>query len=183
MKKRLLISGCLLSIFSANAHHIQLNQPLPSVSVLQEGELLSRQGSIHTEPWHSQALVGKVRILQHIAGRSDVKAKNDALMTAIKSAHFDEKHYQTTNIINSNDAIFGTGFMVKRKAYTAKKENAHSQVVLDTEGNVKKIWDLKPQESLIIVLDKKATVRFIYEGKLSDKQIQEVVHLARILQK
>lgn len=182
MKKTLFLGAFLFCVGGANAMNIQLNQPLPTVVVEEKGELVLVQDKIHYTPWHSNELAGKVRILQHMAGRTDVKAKNDALMTAIKSAHFDEKHYQTTNIINSNDSVFGTGFVVNNKAKTAKKENARSQVVLDTEGKVKEAWDLKPKESLIVVLDKKARVKFVYEGKLSEKQIQAIIQLARELQ-
>lgn len=167
----------------ANAHNLQLNQPLPAVTVSDKGELVLNQGNIIYQPWQSKNLAGKVRILQHIAGRSSVKAKNDDLMTAIKAAGFKESHYQTTNIINADDAMWGTAMFVRNSVKKAKKENPRSQIVLDDQSTVQKAWDLKREESLIVVLDKQGNVQFAHEGKLSPAQIQQVISLARQLQK
>ena len=63
--------------------------------------------------WSSTALPGKVRVIQHIAGRSAAKEKNQAMIEAIKAAHFNQAKYQTTTIINADDAVVGTGMFVK----------------------------------------------------------------------
>lgn len=62
-----------------------------------------------------------------------------------------------------------------------KKENAHSQVVLDDKSSVKNAWGLKGKESAIIVLDKNGKVKFIKEGKLSNDEIQKVMTLTKQL--
>jgi len=86
------------------------------------------------QQWHSSALSGKVRIVHHLAGRSAAKEKNQAVIDAIKAAHFNQQQYQTTTIINADDAIVGTGMFVKSSAEKGKKENPHSQVVLDEKS-------------------------------------------------
>ena len=185
MKKALLFS-LLFGIginTSAMAHNIKLDQPLPSITVTNKGQLILNKGEIDYKPWKSTELVGKARILQHIAGRRDVKAKNQSLMEAIKAAHFNEKEYQTTNIVNADDAIFGTGFIVRSGVSKAKKANARSQIVLDNNGVVKKAWNLKAKESLIVVLDKKGKVKFVHEGKLTDSQIHHIINLIPQLEK
>ena len=88
--------------------------------------------------WSSTALPGKVRVIQHIAGRSAAKEKNQAMIEAIKAAHFNQAKYQTTTIINADDAVVGSGMFVKSSAEKGKKENAHSQVILDDKSAVKK---------------------------------------------
>lgn len=179
MKKALLCSLIFSIGISSNAmaHNIKLDQPLPAVTVADKGELILKKDEINYKPWKSTELVGKVRILQHIAGRRDVKAENQPLMDAIKTAHFNEKDYQTTNIVNADDAIFGTGFMVRSGVTKAKKANSRSQIVLDNNGSVKKAWDLKAKESLIVVLNKQGQVKFVQEGKLTNTQIQQIIHL------
>ena len=99
----------------------------------------------------------------------------------IKAAHFNPTQYQTTTIINADDAIVGTGLFVKSSAENGKKENPHSQVVLDDKSSVKNEWGLKGKESAVIVLDKSGKVKFVKEGKLSSEEIQTVIGLVKNL--
>ncbi len=62
--------------------------------------------------WNSAQLVGKVRVLQHIAGRTS-KEKNATPIEAIKSAKLPHDCYQTTTIVNTDDAIPGSGMFVE----------------------------------------------------------------------
>lgn len=182
MKKSL--QAVLFSLFFAKgalAHSIQLNAGLPVVSVAEDGELIAKNNKIHYQPWQSSSLNGKVRVVFHIAGRSSAKEKNQALMDALKAAQFDRSKYQTTTIINADDAIVGTGVFVKNSAEDGKLENAHSQVVLDQGSNVQKAWKLKEKESFVAVLDKNGKVQFVNEGKLSSSQIQQVLGLVKDL--
>ncbi|QIW16586.1 hypothetical protein A4G20_09705 [Pasteurellaceae bacterium RH1A] len=183
MKKYLLQAGLLAAFFanSALAHNVQVNANLPAVSVADSGELLVKSGKVSYQSWSANQLKGKVRVVQHIAGRSSVKEKNQALMDAIKAAKFDGTKYQTTTIINADDAIVGTGMFVKSSAEDGKLANPHSQVVLDQESKVKKAWALKDKESFIAVLDKQGKVQFVSEGKLSSAQIKQVIELVNHL--
>lgn len=174
----------VFGVFFANAafaHNVQLNQSVPNVSVAKDGELTVAGGKVSYKSWSSSSLGGKVRIIHHFAGRSSVKEKNEPLMNAIKAAGFNRDKYQTVTIVNADDAIVGTGVFVKSSVEDGKLENPHSQVVLDQQGNVKKAWGLKEKESFIAVLDKSGKVQFTAEGKLSAKQITEVINLVKKL--
>ena len=177
MKKQLLVLLCSSVLFSplSMAHSLKLDQMLPQTSVSEAGEDAAYQ------QWHSSTLSGKVRIVHHLAGRSAAKEKNQAVIDAIKAAHFNQQQYQTTTIINADDAIVGTGMFVKSSAEKGKKENPHSQVVLDDNSTVKKAWGLKEKESAIIVLDKSGKVKFVKEGKLSSDEITQVIQLTKQL--
>ncbi|MDD0823184.1 YtfJ family protein [Mannheimia sp. AT1] len=165
----------------AFAHNVQLNQNLPSVSVKKDGELTVSAGKIAYKNWDSSALVGKVRVIHHFAGRSSVKEKNEALMAAIRNAGLNREKYQTVTIVNADDAVVGTGLFVKSSVEDGKLANPHTQVVLDQQGKVKKAWGLKEKESFIAVLDKSGKVQFTSEGKLSVKQIEDVMSLVKRL--
>lgn len=183
MKKTVLQAG-IFSLFFANvalAHNVQLNNNLPAVTVANDGELVAQGKKVAYKNWSSASLAGKVRVLQHIAGRSSVKEKNEGLITAIRQANFDRAKYQTTTIINADDAIIATGSFVKSSAEEGKLQNPHSQVVLDQASSVKKAWGLKEKESFIAVLDKNGKVQFVSEGKLSPAQIQQVIDLTKKL--
>lgn len=174
----------IFGLFFANiafSHNVQLNQSLPSVSVKKDGELTVSAGKIAYKNWDSSILSGKVRVIHHFAGRSSVKEKNEALMVAIKNAGFNREKYQTVTIVNADDAIIGTGLFVKNSVEDGKLANPHTQVVLDQQGDVKKAWALKEKESFIAVLDKSGKVQFTSEGKLSAKQIEDVISLVKRL--
>lgn len=179
MKKTLLQAGILAAFFAntAFAHNIQLNASLPNVSVVKDGEMVVKGSDIQYRGWNSSSLAGKVRVVFHIAGRTSAKEKNDALMNALRKAGFDRSKYQTTTIINADDAIVGTGLFVKNSAEKGKLDNAHSQVVLDQSSSVKNAWKLREKESFVAVLDKNGKVQFVSEGKLSPAQIQQVLGL------
>ncbi|MCK3655662.1 hypothetical protein A4G19_07825 [Pasteurellaceae bacterium Macca] len=182
--KKFTLQAVIFGLFFATnafAHNVQLNQNLPSVSVTTDGELIAKGKSVSYQGWKSASLGGKVRVVQHIAGRSSAKEKNEALISAIKNAHFDRSKYQTTTIINADDAVLGTGIFVKNSAEKGKLENAHSQVILDQEGKVRKAWQLKEKDSFITVLDKNGKVQFTAEGKLTSNQIQQVIDLVKTL--
>lgn len=183
MKKSLfaLLTGAILFGNAAFAHNLKLEQSLPQASVSDEGEIVLKGKDIAFQPWKSTALAGKVRIVHHLAGRTAAKEKNQAVIDAIKAAHFPAAKYQTTTIINADDAVVGTGMFVKSSAEKGKKENPHSQVVLDDESRVKNAWGLKEKESAIIVLDKNGKVKFVKEGKLSASEIQSVIELVKTL--
>lgn len=185
MNKIKLTLGLSLALFSGNAlaHNLQLNANLPSVTVAEDGELKLKGDNVQYQSWQSSQLTGKVRIIHHFAGRSAVKEKNEPLMTAIKAANFDRQHYQTTTIVNADDAVIATGVFVKSSTEDGKKANPHSQVVLDQKSAVKNAWALKEKESAIIVLDKGGKVKFVAEGKLSDAEVKGVIDLVKGLLK
>ncbi|QGM81101.1 YtfJ family protein [Otariodibacter oris] len=182
MKKNCLFFVAL-GLFSSSifAHNITLNQALPSVRVQDNGEIVMKGDKVAYQPWSSSKLVGKVRVIQHIAGRSSAKEKNEGLIEAIRKANFDRTKYQTTTIVNADDAIIATGSFVKSSAEDGKRENNHSQVVLDQESSVKNKWQLKEKDSAIVVLDKNGKVQFVSEGKLSPSQIEQIITLVNRL--
>ena len=178
MKKIMLLSAVMGSLISINAfaHNIQPNQLLANVTVSDKGEITLNGNDVAYKSWSSTALPGKVRVIQHIAGRSAAKEKNQSMIEAIKAAK-----YQTTTIINADDAVVGTGMFVKSSAEKGKKENAHSQVILDDKSAVKNAWGLREKDSVIILLDKTGKVQFVKEGKLTDDEIKEVISRATAL--
>lgn len=182
--KKCRLQAVLFGLFFANAvsaHNIQLNAPLPAVKVSKDGELNLNGKNIQYKPWSSAELNGKVRVVHHLAGRSSVKEKNQGLMNAIKTAGFSPSQYQTTTIINADDAVIATGLFVKNSAEDGKRQHPHSQIVLDQSSQVKKAWQLKEKESFIAVLDKQGKVQFVSEGKLSATQIKQVIDLVKQL--
>ncbi|MBV7298881.1 YtfJ family protein [Enterovibrio paralichthyis] len=174
--KTLALATALISTF-ASANNITNGQALPEVSVEKYGELILNGDKIAYQAWDTDLLPGKVRVIQAIAGRSSAKEMNAPLMDAILAANPPRDKYQTTTIINQDDAIWGTGGFVKSSAEDSKKEFSWSSLVLDADGRAANAWNLKEESSAIIVLNKDGKAQFVKEGALSQDEIAQVIDL------
>ncbi|HAB72864.1 MULTISPECIES: YtfJ family protein [Pantoea] len=165
------------------AHSLKQDQRVPAVGVEDKGELIYQQDDFRYQRWNSAQLAGKVRVIQHIAGRSSAKEKNAAVIEAIKAAAFPHDRYQTTTIVNTDDAIPGTGMFVRSSIESNKKQYPWSQFIVDSKGNVKHAWQLADAGSAIVVLDKSGRVRFVKDGALTQEEVMQVISLVRTLLK
>ena len=104
--RKILAATCLLLPILAHAHNFETGQRVPPVGVADRGELILDNSKFSYKAWNSAQLPGKVRVVQHIAGRTSAKEKNAALVEAIKSANLPHDRYQTTTIINTDDAMY-----------------------------------------------------------------------------
>ncbi|MDW8844498.1 YtfJ family protein [Erwinia sp. MMLR14_017] len=165
----------------AGAHAFKEGQRLPAIGISDKGELMLQQDKFSYQRWNSAKLPGKVRVVQHIAGRSSSKEKNASLIEAIKSARFPHDRYQTTTLVNTDDAIPGTGMFVRSSIENNKKQFPWSQFIVDSDGVAKKAWQLEDGGSAIVVLDKKGEVRFAKDGALTQEEVKQVVALVHKL--
>lgn len=178
---RKLSIALFLSMLSlaASANNIQIGRSIPAVTIEKGGEIFLQNDDVNYLAWNTELLLGKVRVIQAMAGRSGAKAMNAPLMKAITNSKFPEAQYQTTTIVNQDDAIWGTGSFVKSSAEDGKKEFPWSSMVLDQEGVAAKQWQLTPKSSTIIVQDKTGRVLFNQDGELTEQQINQVLQLIK----
>ncbi|OAT27099.1 YtfJ family protein [Proteus myxofaciens] len=179
---KIILATLLLSTSTwALAHNITENTTLAPtpITVDDKGELLydTAKDKFSYQNWNSSLLNGKVRAIQHIAGRSKAKEMNAPFIDAVKQAKFPQESYQTTTIINTDDAIFGTGPFVRGSVEDSKKEFPWSQFIVDADGVAQKSWGLEKENSAIIILDKQGKVRFVKEGILSGAEITKSINL------
>ncbi|QCR34924.1 YtfJ family protein [Nissabacter sp. SGAir0207] len=176
-KHSLLTIVLTASSFFASAHNFTIQQPVPAVYVSDLGELLLEKDVFNYQRWSSSQLPGKVRVIQHIAGRTAARELNEPLIDAIKAANLPTERYQTTTIVNVSDTMFGTKAFVRLSIREGKKKYPWSQVIVDRQGVVLKAWELQEQSSAIVVLDRHGKVRFAQEGALSMAATQQVMNL------
>lgn len=182
LSKRVFLALMLTASWQSYAS-VAPDAPLPAVSVLAGGELVLTSGDIQYNPWQSQQLTGKVYVIQHIAGRTSAKELNAPLIDRIKAAELPKDRYQTVTVVNTDDAIWGTGGIVTRKLESSKAEFPWSMMVLDKEGASRSSWGLKEKSSAIIVVDARNRVRWIKDGALNDQEQQDVMNLIQALLK
>lgn len=129
--RNILAAACLLLPLWASAHNIEKGQRVPPVGIADRGELILDNDKFSYKPWNSAQLAGKVRVVQHIAGRTSAKEKNANLVEAIKAAKFPHDRYQTTTIVNTDDAILAPGCLCAQ-ALRATKSSTHGRSLLST---------------------------------------------------
>ncbi len=173
--------GMLFCLVSHIALALPLNQTLPNVSVQDKGEILLKPNSddVTYQPWNTHQLTGKIRVVQHMAGRISAKTINQPLIDAIKAAKLDAEKYQTTNIINLDDALIGTGPFVTHEVISNKHKFPWASFVLDHRGTVRHAWHLSEKNSAIILLDRQGKVLFFKEGALTPKEVESTMALIR----
>ncbi|MGY6031364.1 YtfJ family protein [Phytobacter sp. AG2a] len=179
--RKILVATCLLLPLLAQAHNFETGQRVPPVGVADRGELILDNSKFSYKAWNSAQLPGKVRVVQHIAGRSSAKEKNAALIEAIKTANLPHDRYQTTTIINTDDAIPGSAMFVRSSIESNKKLYPWSQFVVDSNGLVRKAWQLEEESSAVVVLDKEGKVEYAKDGSLTQGEVQQVVALLQKL--
>ena len=175
--RKLMAATCLLMPLMASAHNIETGQRVPPVGVADRGELILNKDEFSYKKWNSAQLAGKVRVVQHIAGRTSAKEKNAALVEAVKSANLPHDRYQTTTIINTDDAIPGTSMFVRSSIESNKKRYPWSQFIVDSDGRVRQSWQLEEKGSAVIVLDKAGRVQWVKDGSLTREEVQQVIAL------
>jgi uncharacterized protein len=181
--RSLLAISCLLMPLMASAHSLKEGERVPAVGVADRGELMLDNDKFSYKSWNSAQLPGKVRVVQHIAGRTSAKEKNAGLIEAIKAANLPHDRYQTTTIVNTDDAIPGTGMFVRNSLESNKKLFPWSQIVVDSNGVVMKAWQLEEESSAIAVLNKDGRVQWAKDGALTQDEVQQVIALLHKLLK
>ena len=178
--------GCavgLLLPLCAVAHDFVEGQRVPPVGIADRGEVVRQQEESRYQPWNSARLTGKVRVMLHIAGRLSAKEQNAALTEAISRAGLPADRYQTTTLINTDDAVIGSAPFVRHSIEASKKAFPQAQFIIDSRGAAKRAWQLKDGGSAVVVLDPTGTVRFAKDGALTPSEVQQVMALLQHLLK
>ena len=175
--RNVLAAACLLLPLMASAHNIENGQRVPAVGITDRGELILDNDKFSYKAWNSAQLPGKVRVVQHLAGRSSAKEKNTSMIEAIKSANLPHDRYQTTTIVNTDDAIPGSGMFVRSSLESNKKLYPWSQIIVDSNGVTRKAWQLEEESSAVVVLDKDGRVQWAKDGALTQEEVQQVIAL------
>ncbi|OBT16742.1 hypothetical protein A9264_10750 [Vibrio sp. UCD-FRSSP16_10] len=177
--KHLIAVLALTAPLSSWAINLNVGTTVPTVSVTDYGEVMANGDDITYHQWQSASMIGKTRVIQAIAGRSAAKALNKPMIDAIIDANLPKDKYQTTTIINQDDAIWGTSSFVKSSAEDSKREFSYSSIVLDKDGMVAKAWDLDAKTSMIALQGKDGNILWAKDGELTPKEIQHVITLIK----
>ncbi|WP_371239757.1 YtfJ family protein [Pantoea sp. KPR_PJ] len=172
----LLLCGALLPGLSS-AHTFETGKPLPRIFIANEGELVIQQNKLVYQRWSSASLTGKVRLMIHVAGRLSAKDQNAPLIAAIRQANLPRGRFQTTTIVNTDDAIPGSAIFVERSIKSSKLDAPWQHFVIDSSGVAQNSWRLMPHGSTVVILDTHGIVRFAKDGALTPQEVNQTLAL------
>ena len=156
---------------------VVLGEALPVLEIDDKGEMCLVNDDVTFEAWKTTSLKGKFRLIQHLAGKAEAKTINQALLDEVKDSGYPRERFQTTTIINLNDAVFGTGTIVEAIAVNGKKRFPWTSVILDRQGSFSSALSLAKGSSAIILIDEDAKIRFFKDGPLSESEIRDVLSI------
>lgn len=180
MRRYGLISLLFVSALSC-AHTLVPGQPVPPVYIADKGEMVIEHDEVNYQRWNSQTLTGKVRLLIHVAGRLSAKEQSAGLIEAIQQANLPRQGFQTTTIVNTDDALPGSGLFVVRSIASSKKAAPWQQFIIDNSGVTAHSWQLKPGNAAVAVIDRQGKVHFAKDGALSAEDVAVIISQLRRL--
>lgn len=171
--------GLLLAMMPlwSHAQGLLLATPLPAVGVADRGELVLQHNQASYRAWSSVGLTGKVTVVLHMAGRLSAKESSSAVINAITAARFPAALFQVITIVNTDDAIPGSAWFVRRSLEESKLQAPDTQFVIDGEGTVRRAWHLSPGGAAVMVLDNRGRLQFARDGVLDAADVEQVMAL------
>lgn len=131
--RKILALTCLLLPMMASAHQFETGQRVPPIGITDRGELVLDKDQFSYKP-EQRAVSGKSASTATYCWSHLCKRENATLIEAIKSAKLPHDRYQTTTIVNTDDAIPGSGMFVRSSLESNKSFIPGSQFIVDSNG-------------------------------------------------
>jgi len=161
---------------------LKIGEKLPTVKIQKSddaGELVINGDKITYKDFDSTTLTGKVRSVLYIAGRTGASKLNKPYTNKLTDADFKIADYQTVTIVNLNDAMWGTGGLVRSDVKDNKLKFPKQMFILDEDGVGRKIFGFKKESYAVILIDKDGKILAYKDGALTDKEIDEYLNIIK----
>lgn len=174
MKRSILMSWLLAMVVMpslVSAANITVGEKLSPLAVEELGECVIEGDEVVFKDWDTSKLNGKVQVMEYMAARAGVDKVNENFFRALDAAGLTEK-VGMAKLVNSDDALWGTGGMVAGEMKKGKKDTPTHTMVVDAEGLGRQQWDLKEKGVALAILDPNGEVLFFKEGALESDDIR-----------
>ena len=168
-----------LSIFfttAALAAPPSMNNPLPTLSIMDKGEIILQDNEFDYRPWHYKSILGEVHILQYVAGTKSASESFKPLTDSLPTT-FPDGGYHVTTVINLDAAMWGTAGFVASEVKSSKREFPLATVVLDEDGEGQKAWELAKKSAFLAVMDKSGSVIHLSHAAMSESDLATALAL------
>lgn len=162
----------------ATAAGIVVGSPLPDLAIAERGELLLQDGEVVYRPWYYPQLPDKVHIVQYMAATKSAGDLNKPFRDRLDT-DLGENSFQTTTILNMDDAIWGTGGFVLGELKSSKRKYPRAVLVVDDNGAGIEGWQLQNDSSAVMIVDRQGIVRYFKEGRMSAAETDSTLELIR----
>jgi len=174
-----LLQFIFLWLLAVPAWALELGEELPLLRIDDLGELRLEGEGRSFSPWDSAGMRDQVQVLQYLAARISVRDLNKPFTDRLRDSGISLDRYHVTTIVNLDDALFGTRGFALNELEKTKRRYYRSTVVADSRGEGLLAWELAPRTSAIIILDTTGRIRFLHEGAMSARQIDDALALVR----
>ncbi|SFV89632.1 Protein ytfJ precursor [hydrothermal vent metagenome] len=169
--QKLLKTGVLLGCMAAALFAVEVGTVLPHAVL--EGK---NGGRSDGKAWDSGQLQGKVHVLMYMD--PDERKAAMPFLDSLNGSDFPTKEYSTVAVVNlaatwMPDALLET--MLEKK----EKELKNTVFVFDKTKHLLKKWQMKDDDSNVLVLDKKMVVLYQKSGTLSAQDQKEIFDLVK----
>ena len=127
--------------------------------------------------WSSSEIRDKMYILFY--ADPDEKELNDDLPDLLLKENFPLDRYGSIAIINM-DATWLPSSLVSTYIKSKQKEYPHTTYIKDMKKTIVKKWNLRDDNSDVVLFDKEGRVLFSVDGELSTKQIENLIKLIKV---
>lgn len=148
-----------------------IGKPLPLVEL--DGKL---GGRVDGGAWSSAELKGKVHTIMYVD--PDEKDVNEHVERALNQEQFPRDRFASVALVNTG-ATWKPDSAIRVVLKGKQKDYPDSVYVMDRQKTLVKRWKLADDNYHILTLDKDGRLLFEKSGRLSDKDIQELVRIIR----
>lgn len=166
----------LLFTTAALAAPPSMNNPLPTLSIMDKGEVVLQDEKFDYRPWHYKRVLGEVHILQYFAGTKSASDSFKPLTDSLNTT-FPDGGFHVTTVINLDAAMWGTAGFVASEAQSSKKEFPLATLVLDEDGEGQKAWELAEKGAFLVVMDKSGSVIYLSHAAMSESDLATTLAL------
>lgn len=164
----------LLSVLViANLFAVTLGEKPPKVTLQGDAGGYVKDGSA----WSSTMIKDKVYVMFYVD--PDEKDKNEHFAEALKKRHFDRSKFGSIAVINMA-ATWKPNFIIQKILESKQKKYKDTIYVMDKKKVLVDKWGLADDESDILLFDKEGKVIFYKAGRMSDEDIEKIMHLIEL---
>ncbi|MGA3113265.1 MAG: YtfJ family protein [Syntrophobacteraceae bacterium] len=168
-KVLILLSAALL--INEPVWALEFGEPPPKV------ELKDKLGGrLDAKPWSSDELQGKLSVIFYVS--PDEKDTNNPASEALDKEKFPADRFRSYGIINMAASML-PNFIINSALKEKQERYPKTIYVRDYKKVLVNAWEIADHSSNVMVFDKKGTLIFRKDGKLTAEEIQKLIKTIR----
>jgi YtfJ family uncharacterized protein len=161
----ILLSAALL--FNQVVWALEFGEPPPKVELKEK-----LGGRLDATPWSSDELQGKLSVIFYVS--PDERDTNNPASEALDKEKFPSDRFRSYGIINMAASML-PNFVINSALREKQERYPKTIYVRDYKKVLVHAWEIADHSSNVMVFDKKGTLIFRKDGKLTAEEIQKLI--------